>query len=153
MENRKIKQIDKLIDPIGIETIISILGLSIGIVSAMHQFGVFGSNRKKLAKSFKLLYKQTLSVHNCLDEVILVIQRHSRYSIDNASIIGRRLTLSDSLFDLKERDYQKWIDIKETIFQISKDTYEIISKIRKVYTDYEGDESYEIMNKSVFCQI
>lgn len=134
MEDKKQYQKNSSIDPIAVELLLSILSTAISILAAIHQFGLFSKRDKKILKEFKNLRKQLLRLHNCLDDFILTINRHNNYNHEG-SLVNKKLTLSGTLFELKQQDYHRWLDIQELLYKLNKETYEIISNIRNLCLD------------------
>jgi hypothetical protein len=139
------------IDPIGAEIIISILGLSVSIISAVYQFGLFSRQNKNLKIEFKKLKRMTLKLHNCLDDFLLIINRHGHYEDSNeSSIVSENILLSATLMNLKEKDYYRWLDLKDSINKINKQAYLTIGKIREISEEIDEGSCAETMKKEIF---
>lgn len=148
MEDKSPNQKNPCIDPIGIELVLNILSTSISILSAIYQFGVFSRKDKTILKEFKNLRKQLLRLHNCLDDLILTVNRHSHYDRES-SLINKKLTLSDTLFELKQQDYFRWIDIHESLCNLNQETFEIISNIRRLCLDISEREVRDSLTNEI----
>jgi len=138
----KNRQVIKYIDPIGIEIVLSILSLSVGVISVIYHFGVFSERNKSVSQEFKKLRQNVIRLHNCLDDFILTLQRHSHYEISEEELLAKKkLTISATMFKLKDKDYCRWIDIQDSISRLTQETYSIIDNIRTTCFDYEDNIS------------
>jgi hypothetical protein len=155
MVGNKIRPLDAEqppIDPIGVELVLGILSASVTLVSAVHQFGLFSKRDERVLQKFKSLREELLRLHNCLDDLILTIHRHSLYQSDETSersLTDKRLTLSNTLFRLKQRDYYRWLDIKEAVFKVSQRSYLLISEIRSLSSETSDEQLAETLNNEI----
>jgi len=144
MNENSINHESKYIDPVGVELVLSILSLSVGIISAVHHFGIFTNKNKDVAKEFKKLREKVIRLHNCLDDFVLTLQRHSHYEIsENEILSNKRLTISETMFKLKDKDYYRWIDIQDSVTTLTQEVYSIVTNIRTICFDYERELSEE----------
>lgn len=151
MENKNVylSQTQESVDPIGIELLISILATSISIVSAIHQFGLYPKRDDKILKEFKRLRKQLLRIHNSLDDLILAVDRHDLSNEKIKSIEKKSLTLSDTLMELSPKDYYRWEDVRESIYELSQITFSVISNIRSLCSDLSDEGTLETLGNEV----
>jgi len=151
MDPKKSRKEKLIIDPIGAEFILSVLGVVIGTISAIHQFGFFPRKDKRIRDEFRSLREQVLRLHNSLDEIILTFERYSHYKDQNIkiNIFSRNITISSTTMKLKEKDYIKWLDIRESLFKVSKNVYSIVSKIRALSLEFDINEDIEFLNEVI----
>ena len=151
METNNTGMEERLIDPLGIELIVSVLSLAIGTISAIYQFGLFSKKDKRIRDEFKLLRQQVLRLQNSLDDIILTFDRYSNYDDRNINynIFHGKITISSTIMKLKEKDYIKWLDIKESLHTISQNVYTIIAKLRTLNLKFEIIEEEEFFNKVI----
>ena len=140
------------IDPIGVELLLSILSLSVGVISAVHHFGGFTNKDREVAREFKKLREKVIRLHNCLDDFVLTLQRHSHYEISEQEMLSnKKLTISETMFKLKDKDYYRWIDIQDSVARLTQEVYSIVSNIRTICFDYlhdsQDDRHHEILSQ------
>jgi hypothetical protein len=145
------REFNKKIDPIGVEIILQFIAPTVAIISLLHQFGVFSKKDHKIKKKFKKLHKQTIKLHNYLDSLILIIQRHSNDNEQNKqeSLINKRLTIKETQILLKEKDHIGWTDIQKSLHELSKEYYLLLSEIRELCED-ESIEYDDLLYWDVF---
>lgn len=131
------------IDPIGLELILKVLSTGASILGVVFQF------RSQIKKSggprneLQALRRQLLRLHNSLDDIILIIQRHDHQQERNR-VASSRVTPSGTVMSLAARDYLRWIDIDNEVHKLSQETFSIISEIRK---SFFAQETFEISDK------
>lgn len=138
------------IDPIGIELVLGILSTSISILSVTYQLGLFSRKNKKILKEFKNLRKQLLRLHNCLDDLILTVNRLHHYNPEG-SLLNKKLTLSDTHFALKQQDYYRWLDINESLYNLNQETFEVITNIRNLCLDISEREVMDTLSNEILA--
>lgn len=143
-------QFNDRVDPIGIELVLSILSLSVSIVGVVHQLGWLSKRDKKIQKKFIKLREQTLRLHNNLDNLILKFKEYNEKYYNGDTLFSRKLTISDTLFILKEKDYLDWLDLQKSIQGLSKEVYSLIFNIRELSLNYPNHLINETMNKEIF---
>ena len=151
MENRASskRQKDDIIDPIGIGLILDILSISISILNTVHQFGLLSRKDKMIQEEFKKLREQTLRLHNRLDDLLLIFEIYGSYEgNDVGSLDSKKLTISDTLIKLKEKDYLRWLDIQYSLHMLGQECYSLISNIRELSQNYP--KINEVLNPEIF---
>ena len=143
-------QFNDTVDPIGIELILEILSLSVSIVGVVHQIGWLSKRDKKIQQKFIKLREQTLRLHNNLDNLILKFKEYNEMYYNRNTSFSRKLTISDTLFILKEKDYLEWLDLQKSIHGLSKECYSLIFKIRELSLNYPNSLINETLNKEIF---
>lgn len=153
MENRATskRQSDDTVDPIAVELILSLMSLSVSILSAVHQFGLLSKKDKNIQKEFRKLREQTLRLHNRLDDLLLLFEIYGSYEgNDVGSLDSKKLTISDTLLILKEKDYLRWQDIQKSLHMLTQECYSLISKIRELSQNYPNSLINETLNTEIF---
>ena len=125
MENR-----DNLIDPIGIELAIAIFSTSLTTIAFIHQFRPF-FRRKTFSLKIRKIRREIIKLQNSIDDLVLILERLS-YQDPKIRLTDRKSTISDTLFHLKEEDYVRWLAIHDSIKQIDRNIYDIISEVREL---------------------
>ena len=131
MENKRYQKENQIVDPIGIDLGLTILGTAVTVMAFLHQFYTSNGRKKNTHLTYKLtmIKRELLRLQGSLDNLILILERagHADKSIDFSK---KSLSISDTMFDLKEEDYYRWLDVQDALKQIDRKIYEIISEIR-----------------------
>ena len=143
MENR-----DKRIDPIGIELAIAIFSTSLTTIAFIHQFRPY-FRRKPLSKKIRKIRREIIKLQNSVDDFVLILERLSHQDPE-IQLSDRNSTISDTLFRLKEKDYVRWLVIHDSIKQVDRNIYDMISEVRDLMEleDISGISESKLTNQA-----
>ena len=110
-------------NPVGIEPILNILSALAHILNVVREFGLTSRRHRRIRHNFWRLRETTLRLNNCLDDLVLTIQRHLQYVGAEATelpVTERRPTFSATILALQEADNVRWRDLQDTLHELSK---------------------------------
>ncbi len=125
------------LDPLGLELALAIASTTLTTISLLIQFGVFLRRRREGLDPVRRLRKQVLNLHNAVDDLVLAL---TRYSHETAALdlSNAKLSIADTMLELKQRDYRRWLDIHDRIKRIDQEIYAIVGEVRDI-ADPEPD--------------
>ena len=125
-------------DPIGLELIVSLVSLALASVSILNQFGLLPEREGRAVREFRRLRSSILNANNDLDSLVLLFQRFTSTS-NRDQPFGGRMSLSDTLMELQDQDYQRWNSIRENLNMVASDIADINSMLRSF--EFEAGQS------------
>ncbi len=151
MENKIDNCKEPTIDPIGIEIPLAILGIAITTIGVVHQFcPVF--KKPSVLKVFKGLDQEILKLQNGLDDFILNIERLSNQDSEFKPS-ECNLTISETLLDLRRRDYLRWLEIYDKIKFIDNKISGLASSLRQRMFQENIQTPYLTFDEDVISEI
>lgn len=129
---------NRLVDPNGVELGLAIFSTAITTISFIYQFGP-KIQRYQLENKIREIRREILRLQNSIDDFVLTLERMSN-NMPDMSLHGRKVSMSDTMFKLRDRDYQRWILIQDAVKRIDQKLYKTISEIREMELGEEEEK-------------
>jgi hypothetical protein len=143
MENSK-KDCQRIVDPIGIELALTIFSTSITVLSFIYQYTTTkkNSHRQYFKDRFPIIRREILRLQSTTDNLILILERITHQS-KNLDFDKKSISISETLIDLREEDYIRWLDVHDALKQIDQRIYALLAEVRQLTFDYMADSPHE----------
>jgi hypothetical protein len=138
------------IDPVGVELAISIFSTLISVVSLLVEMGIPLKKQKDIKEKIEAIQQEILRLHNALDDLILTLER-MRLRTDDIDISNNSCTISDTLLELRERDYLRWADIRDAIKRIDTNIYILLKEVRALSIKYASEHTREPFDQELIA--
>lgn len=154
-KNSPIKHPDQSIDPISVDLVVNILSISLNIVSIVQNLGWLPGKEHKVKEKYRKLREKTLRLYNLINDFVLVLGQHQKYETtrEEDSVITKRLTIEQTLIDLKERDYLNWREIKKSLNALSQECYNLLEEVHELNLIYTSREEKSVFSRDIYGSI
>ncbi len=156
-DKKKHRQAGALSDPIGLEPFLTILSSAISVLSFAYQFGLLSTRHRRIRGNFSRMRTEVLRLHNCLDDLVLALQRHSQFANlhlgQDPRASDRKATLAETLLELREADYLRWRDLQDKIQTLAQAIYRLLSDTRRLVQELGDERLVETLGKEVFSLV